>query len=292
MQLRVLLVPTDFSPHSDRAFELARELAARSGAKLELVHAFHLPAEAVAYLTQAALERMQAAARDELERRREQARGAGLSCEVRLLESPPATAICEQAAKSGVDLIVQGSHGHTGVRYALLGSVAARVARGAPCPVLTVKENTPPGMRMRTVVVAMDFSATARRALEAARDLVRVFGPVHLVLVHAQYVPPDVAAILAETAAGIPPLENPRDADALQKQLLELQDAGVSSEYVSEVGHPGEVVPRVAARVGADLIAMGTHGRRGVSRLLLGSVAEHVLRAAPTAVLTVGPAKS
>jgi nucleotide-binding universal stress UspA family protein len=289
MQLRTILVPTDFSAHADRALDLAREIAARSGAALELVHSFHVPPEAVAYLTAASLQRMQTGARTELELRCKRARAAGLTCEARWLEAPPASAISEQASKSHADLIVQGSHGHTGVRYALLGSVAARVARAAPCPVLTVKEAGPSGARLRTIAVAMDFSAPARRALAAARDLGRMFGPAHLVLVHAHYVPPEVAAILAEHGAHLPGADDPSIARQLEPLLVELQDAGISSEYVTEPGHPADVLQRIALRVNADLIALGTHGRRGLSRLLLGSVAEQVLRSAPTAVLTVGP---
>lgn len=290
MELRTILVPTDFSAHADLALETAIDLGARSGARLELLHAFHLPPEAVPYLTDGSLQRMLAAARGELEKRLAQARAAGVTCEIRWVEAPPASAIADAAAKCSADLIAIGSHGRTGVRYALLGSVAARVARAAPCPVLTVKQRPASAGRLRSIAVAMDFSEPARRALAAARDLGRLCGPAHIVLVHAHYVPPDLVAMLAEQGASLPaPDAPPRELETL---LFELQDAGISAEYVSEVGHPAEVLQRVAARVSADLIVLGTHGRRGVSRLLLGSVAEHVLRSAPSSVLTVGPPAS
>jgi nucleotide-binding universal stress UspA family protein len=175
------------------------------------------------------------------------------------------------------------------MRYALLGSVAARVARAAPCPVLTLKQHPAAGWPLRRIAVAMDFSDASRRALACARVLGRLDGPAHLVLVHARYVPPDLAAVIAEQGAALLAADE-RAARDLEVLLCELQDAGHTAEYVSENGHPAEVLQRVATRVGADLIALGTHGRRGLSRLLLGSVAEHVLRSATTAVLTVGPA--
>jgi nucleotide-binding universal stress UspA family protein len=289
MQLRTILVPTDLSPHADLAFEAARELASRSGARIELLHAFHLPPEAVPYLTDASLQRMEGAARSALEARREQARAAGLACQVTWVAAPPAGAIVEAAAKAGADLIAIGSHGNTGVRYALLGSVAARVARAAPCPVLTVKQRPAAGWAPRRIAVAMDFSEPARRALAAARALGGLYGPLHLVLVHAHYVPPDLAALVAEQGARLPGPDE-RVARELEALLVELQEAGLSAEYTTEVGHPAEVLQRVAERASVDLIALGTHGRRGLSRLLLGSVAEHVLRSAPGSVLTVGPA--
>jgi nucleotide-binding universal stress UspA family protein len=289
MQLRAILVPTDFSPHADLALEAARELARRSGARLELLHAFHLPPEAVPHLTDAALQRMRAEAGAELESRCARARESGLAADARWVEAPPAHAIPEAAAKIAADLIALGSHGRTGMRYALLGSVAARVARVAPCPVLTLKQRPKAVWPPRRIAVAMDFSDASRRALVCARDLARLHGPCHLVLVHARYVPPDLAAVIAEHGPALLAADE-RAARELETLLCELQDAGLSAEYVCENGHPAEVLQRVAARVGADLIALGTHARQGLSRLLLGSVAEHVLRSASCAVLTVGPA--
>jgi nucleotide-binding universal stress UspA family protein len=287
MELRSILVPTDFSPHADLAFEAARDLARRAGARIELLHAFHVPPEAMPYLTPDALVRMRAAAQSALDERCSRARALGLVCETRWVEAPAAEAIAESAAKRSADLIAIGSHGHTGIRYALLGSVAARVARAAPCPVLTVKQRPASGWAPRRIAVAMDFSLTARRALACAQYLASVWGPAGLVLVHARYVPPDLSGVFTE---GTLPID---DDAATGRELVrlqsELQAAGVPAEYADETGHPAEVLQRVAARVGADLIALGTHGRRGVSRVLLGSVAEHVLRSAPGCVLTVGP---
>jgi nucleotide-binding universal stress UspA family protein len=288
MALRTILVPTDFSTHADLAFEAARELATRCGARIELVHAFHIPPEAAPYLTGASLERMESEARTELGTRRAAAQSAGIACDARWLTAPPAAAIAETASKVGADLIAIGSHGHTGVRYALLGSVAARVARQAPCPVLTIKQRPAHGWTIQRIALATDFSEPAQRAVERALELARIYGAVHFVLVHAHYVPPDLAAMLAEQGTSVP-VPDERTPEQLERLLVQLQDAGFSAEYVTEAGHPAEVLRRVAVRTNADLVALGTHGRRGLSRLLLGSVAEHVLRATPGNVLTVGP---
>jgi nucleotide-binding universal stress UspA family protein len=288
MELRTILVPTDFSPHADLALEAALELAGRAGSRIALLHAFHVPPEAMPYLTPDTLTRMRAAAQSALDERCSRARALGLVCETRWAEAPPAQAIAESAAKGSADLIAIGSHGHTGLRYALLGSVAARVARAAPCPVLTVKQRPASGWALRRIAVAMDFSVPARRALACAQELARVWGPAQLVLVHARYVPPELSGVFTEGTAL--PDEDAATGRELEQLRSELQAAGLSADYADETGHPAEVVQRVAARVGADLIALGTHGRRGVSRVLLGSVAEHVLRSAPACVLTVGPA--
>jgi nucleotide-binding universal stress UspA family protein len=286
--LRTILVATDFSSQADLAFEAARDLARRCGARIELVHAFHIPPETAPYLTGPALERMESEARAELGSRRAAAQSGGIVCDARWLATPPAAAVAETAAKVGADLIAIGSHGHTGLRYALLGSVAAGVARQAPCPVLTVKQRPAQGWGIGRIALATDFSESAQRAVDRALELARIHGPVHFVLVHAHYVPPDLAAMLAEQGVSAPPPTD-RAPEQLERLLARLQDAGFSAEYVTEAGHPAEVLRRVAERTKADLIALGTHGRRGLSRVLLGSVAEHVLRAAPGNVLTVGP---
>ncbi len=75
----------------------------------------------------------------------------------------------------------------------------------------------------------------------------------------------------------------------LERMFEELQEAGVSVEYVARHGAPDHVIADIVRENDADLIVMGTHGRTGVSRVLLGSVAEHVVRLAPCPVLTVGP---
>jgi len=139
----------------------------------------------------------------------------------------------------------------------------------------------------RTIVVPMDFSPAAQRALEAAKSLSKALGPAHLVLVHAYYVPVELEQYLI--THGDPFFERlskgvTKDLEAV---LTSLQDAGFSAEYVARPGEPETVILEVTREKKAGLIAMGTHGRRGLKHLLLGSVAEKVVRAAEVPVLTV-----
>jgi nucleotide-binding universal stress UspA family protein len=73
----------------------------------------------------------------------------------------------------------------------------------------------------------------------------------------------------------------------LQLQALKVEDGDIQVERRLEEGYPGAIIPRIAGETKADLIVMGTHGRTGLSRLLMGSVAEQVVRKAPCPVLTV-----
>jgi nucleotide-binding universal stress UspA family protein len=140
---------------------------------------------------------------------------------------------------------------------------------------------------LRTIVVPMDFSPHARRALEAARGLATRAGPAHLILVTAYGIPLELQALgVPDDARVLRELETHAARD-LEQLLLGLQDARVSSEYVTQIGAPAAVILELARAKQADLIAMGTHGRSGALHALLGSVAERVVREAPCPVLCV-----
>lgn len=133
---------------------------------------------------------------------------------------------------------------------------------------------------IRTILAATDFSERAAWAFALACALARDYGS-RLVLVHVAE-PPDSLAVFTPTA------EDRRQQDlTTQLNLIEVPDENVRAERRLVVGNPAAEILRVAGEVGADLIAIGTHGRTGVDRLLMGSVAENVLRQATCPVLTV-----
>jgi universal stress protein A len=140
-----ILVPTDFSPTADAALDYAFVLAERFGASVELLHVLDDPfvtdgMAAEAYISEAPALRtaMLQDARERL-RHRAAAREAIPVIGTEVLFGHGARTIAEYAAERGVDLIVMGTHGRTGFAHLLLGSVAERIVRTAPCPVLTVR---------------------------------------------------------------------------------------------------------------------------------------------------------
>jgi nucleotide-binding universal stress UspA family protein len=145
IELHRILVPTDFSKYSDVALNYAVALAEKFGAKLFLLHvvqdlALFIPdAVAVAPPIAPPVEQFIAAARDALERavQANNLDRPGVEREVR--EGTPFFEIIRYAKEKEMDLIVMGTHGHTGLAHVLLGSVTERVVRKAPCPVLTVR---------------------------------------------------------------------------------------------------------------------------------------------------------
>jgi len=140
-----ILVGTDFSEASDEARRVAIELARRLGAELEIVHVEEpIPAYAFAEGALLDLPRLQEEVRTWAERQLEDlargARASGVSTTTAVLLGVPANTIVEAARTERADLIVLGTHGRTGLERVLLGSVAERVVRNAPCAVLTVRQ--------------------------------------------------------------------------------------------------------------------------------------------------------
>jgi nucleotide-binding universal stress UspA family protein len=151
MNIRHILVPTDFSEPSTQAVTYAFELAQTVGAQLSLLHVIEVPAYAIE--VSLPLEHLEQDARRELARILPEAETAHVAV-TRLVEmGVPAQRILETATAEQVDLIVMATHGRTGLSHLVLGSVAERVVRLAPCPVLTIR---PPGegsVDLRTTLI-------------------------------------------------------------------------------------------------------------------------------------------
>lgn len=140
---RSIVVALDFSELSNRALDAAVELARESGAELHLVHAFDVRIPFVTPYEVAVPERIITEARDAAARKLEKAlqrvTSAGIIGKTHLTEVPASSAITHVAEQVGADLVVMGTHGNTGVKHVLLGSVAERTLRTSPCSVLIVK---------------------------------------------------------------------------------------------------------------------------------------------------------
>ena len=148
LSMRKILVPIDLSPAGTRLLEQAQEFAARFSATIDLLYVWTPPAmlapealiTGVGAAEQPFLQWLGNSAREHLDAFKNQAESAGIAiahsyCEL----GDPASAIIEQAKSGGYDLLIMGTHGRTGLSHALMGSVAEKVVRRAPCAVLTVR---------------------------------------------------------------------------------------------------------------------------------------------------------
>ena len=146
VQVHHILVPTDFSPHAEPALEHAIALAREFGARIHLLFAYHLAIDATIPGQTVALQQIRDAVRrasaGRLDDERKRVESAGVGCDARLVAEPPVPAIIEFAREIPADLIVMGTRGLGGLKHVLLGSVAERTVREAPCPVMTVRPGT------------------------------------------------------------------------------------------------------------------------------------------------------
>jgi nucleotide-binding universal stress UspA family protein len=282
-----ILVPTDFSPPSDAALSYARLLARTFDASLYLLHVTgahtRSPRTAMNYPNPVS------AALSELRDRLTAGEGSPDVTFVTIDAPDPAGQIVRTARSIDASLIVMGTHGRGGLARVLMGSVTEKVVRTAPCPVLTANSALrAPAKGFRRILVPTDFSAPSDAALDCARRLAAGFGGS----VHLLHVLGDVSGsglTGSELFATEPPeARSMRLIDARDRLKHRITaDDRATLRATSEVifGSPAQIIVDYAADNQFDLIVMGTHGRTGMAHLLIGSVAERVVRTAGCPVL-------
>jgi len=143
MNTQHFLVPIDFSAYSDQALTYAITLATQLRARLTLLHVLHelsmVMGDMASALPDTYLQELEAEARRGLEERLKRVHAAGLQGDIVTVHGVPFQSIIDTAHDQKVDLIVMGTHGRTGLPHALVGSVAEKVVRLAPCPVLVTR---------------------------------------------------------------------------------------------------------------------------------------------------------
>lgn len=284
--LGTIVVATDFSENADRALQWAIALARSHQASIVLVHAIEP--------TLAAIDFLKGPVNDEIRKRLDRAQKACSDSQVNSSVEhnlgKPWEVILAVAMKNNADLIVTGTRGRTGYKRVLLGSTADRLIRTSPLPVLVVhpQDQVPTG-GIRRILVPVDFSEESSLATSmAARLLAGRKGGGEIILLHA-------IELLVEWPTPDMPTVMPRywdDAEATAKRQLESIAASMRSDQLKvEVrtfrGYPPDAIDLECKSGGFDLIAMGTRGKGGLERFMLGSVAERVLHHASCPVITV-----
>lgn len=202
------------------------------------------------------------------------------------------TAILDAARRLPADLIVMGTHGRVGVQRLLLGSVAERVLRSSPCPVMVVPphDTVPPSTVSFThIVCAIDFSESSLAGLTWALSLAEE-ADAHLSLLHVIEVPPELRVSAVVTDRNLDELRAAFEAETLSR-LRELIPAHAaefcSVETATAAGAAGHAILRFASARKADLIVMGAQGHGALERWIFGSKTRDVVSGATCPVLTV-----
>lgn len=288
LQLRTLVVPVDFSEGSRAALERAAWFARRYDATLHLVHAVPpIPFPAVSELgAPAALTaEMEARSAATLRDWAASLSTQGLRWVEHVSRLRAVDAICALAETESAEWIVMGTHGYTGFEHAFLGSVAEKVLRVAPCPVLTIKRGADaPDGEIRRGLVCTDFSTPAEHAVSTAIELCADLG-ARLDLVHAAQ---PLVPFYGELPIREPYLEARRSLARRKVEEVKSQIRGAGIEGTAELieGEASDTIVEFVRRAAPDLLVLGTRGNTGLKHVALGSVAERVVRQVSCPVLT------
>jgi nucleotide-binding universal stress UspA family protein len=224
--------------------------------------------------------------------------GQGVAVSTAVLQGPPFETLQPFVAASGADLVVMSTHGHGSPSRSWLGSLTDRMLRTATVPLLLVRPRAgapdPTGKPgLERMLVTLDGSEFAERVLAPAGELARLLGLDLTLLRVAVPIPTDPRPdLLPEHRFDRALLERERaEAEAYLAGTAErLRGEGLRvATAVADHPRPAVAILELAAELGADVIALSTHGRGGVRRLLLGSVADKVLRSASGALLVLRP---
>ena len=293
-----ILAPLDGSVTAERALPCARYLAARLKTPVELLAVVDIGEIAMTIGSEKAsfLDTMIGEAVRHLT---EYLRGiatsfvdANVSCSVE--KGKPEDVIIERAAADKSILIAMASHGRSGLNRFLLGSVAEKVLRGTANPLLLIRatsENTTAGdASFDSVVVPLDGSDLAERVLPTVVEMAKRFD-VGVKLFRAYHIPYSAYGDGWAVAEGIDELlTTVRDEaeDYLNKKAEELKKLGVAKvACITKEGFAADEIIKLGRSSADSLIAMGSHGRSGMKRWVMGSVAEAVVRHSAVPVLVV-----
>ena len=295
MNIERIVLATDCSPEAEGAEVYACALAELWGAALTVVNVLEFPPGLNpeypvnrVYLTEMMKQATRALA--ELKVRTE---GRGISVRTRIATGIPSQEVLTAAEAEDADLLVVGTLGKTGLKHVLLGSTAERVIRASPCPVLAVRAewsegeagSKPRPATLDRILVPVDFSDCSLDALEYAA-VVAQRAKASITLLHVLE-PVSYGLDFTLTIPGSRERKKEAVAERLAGVVAALKNMHVEAEYVVRGGLPNDSILEAVRTTAADIIVMGTHGRRGLSHALYGSVAEFVLRKSRCPVLTV-----
>ncbi|MGF1644331.1 MAG: TSUP family transporter [Thiotrichales bacterium] len=267
-RLRRILLVTDGSEFSEGATEEAIRLAKRCGTRLHVMSAI-ISNQELESLAQPLLRKEESDAQERLRQIKLRAEAEGLACETLLRYSPEVfEAIVDEAESSGMDLVVMGRRGKQDLLRAMIGGTTERVIGHTHSDVLVVPRTG--RIEGRRIALAVDGSRFSDAAAATVVNLVKQCPvPVTVIAAASESVPLSTAQALAKRVSE------------------ELRQAGVDVSTVVRAGRPDEVIVEAVRASDVDLIVMGSHGRTGLERLLVGSVSERVIGRAECPVWVV-----
>lgn len=267
-KLEKLFLPIDGSKFSEGAVREAINLAKTCSSKLFALSVVEVNPEFEA-LAPGPVEKMGKETRQYLELVKSRASKEGVECEIIVHEGEePFQYIVDEAAKKQVEMIIMGKRGRTGLKRLMMGSVTAKVVGHAPCKVLIVPKDAK--LDLDRILIATDGSKYSEAAYSEAISIAKRSGGSLIVL------------SVVKKKENLPAAKESVD---MVKKVADKE--GIKIETLTPKGEPFETIIKTAEQKKVGLIVVGSHGRTGLDRLLMGSVTERVIGHANCAVLVV-----
>ncbi|RJQ43727.1 MAG: universal stress protein [Nitrospiraceae bacterium] len=266
--LRKILLATDGSQFSEGAEREALNFAKNCSSKVYAMSVAEILTDYEAFSPQRIEEMRDAEIKKHLESVKSRASEEKTDCEVLIAHGDPYTEIVEAASANRVDMIVIGRRGKTGLKKLLMGEVAAKVIGHAPSRVLVVPKAA--RIEFKKLLVATDGSQHSEQAVAEAVGIAKCCGSELLIL----------SAMRDESEQEEAQAHVNRAADIARNE-------GVNAETITPIGRSYDVIVETAGGRGVDLIVMGTYGKTGIRKVLMGSSTEKVIGYAGCAVLVV-----
>jgi nucleotide-binding universal stress UspA family protein len=296
-----ILVPLDGSSLAEQALSCALTLARGLAAELVLLRVVWIPPDVRVTVDEsdarlaAATAGLEAEAGDYLREVAGQLADAGLEARYAVRRGPVAEAILEYAAQEQIRQIVMATHGYSGIKRWTHGSVAERVLQAARGPLLLVRvgeqhvsRDWRQPMTCRRILVPLDGSAMAEQILPSVTSVARALSAqVILFQVPIAYVTGWMTGEWYLPVQGVLDTAEENSHGYLQSVAGRLEEEGLEVATSTSIGPVADCIVEYAEANDVDLVAMCTHGRTGLARWALGSVADRVLRAGGTPILLV-----
>lgn len=291
-----ILVPLDGSPLAEDALPVAIRIAEQTNGRLTLLRAVELDPIIMTGLADYPVNVLQyrdlraAEAVSYLEEIASTSQLNGLSPELMVHDGSAADVVLWTAEEDQADLIIMATHGHKGIRRWALGSVTERVLRYAPCPVLTVRDTWP----INHILLMLDGSKCSEAAITPTLNIAQLLSAKVTLFRVDEALPAhdnalDVIGRIEPAAVESIQSLYANQSEAYLAEIKNNLDVSVPIYVRAAVGNPAEEILKASSDPTYDMVAISTHGRRGLHRWVYGSVTEKVLRGVQKPMLVVRP---
>lgn len=294
--IKRILCPTDYSACAEHAFQYAAHWATLFQAELHMMHVVETPQPSIDMFggdlaTPPYMVPTIPVASGYTKEVKKRLDGSGITIvDAEVQDYSAVDGILDYVEENKIDLIVMGTHGRRGANRLLMGSISEEVVRSAACPVCTIREAVSPEFKLvfDRILVPIDFSAYSREAVRIAKEWA-AREKAHLLILNVMEEVQLPGVYQLETSFVNTPETRSRMEGEMEEWYASIDGPDVPHSVYARFGYPARTIREVVLNRNVQLVIMGTHGRTGIPRMLLGSVAEKVIRTSPCPVVAFHP---